>query len=379
MRKLRFPAALLAGVLAGPLLVGCASPGNPRPPSLNLPDKATDVTAVRIGDRVKLSWTPPTRTTDKVDIGFPVTVEICRDPVLPPPRVKPPRPIPMPCTSVMHLAGHAGPSMAEDVLPASLLNGPRVALAYRIRLLNPAGRSTDATAPVFAASGPTEPAVPGFRVTQTRPGVVLEWGATPPEAAVEVTRTLIQPPSAAPKPKEKDPKDKNKGLPIGKKKDPAAPVLLRPETVANGMLDTAPVTGSTYTYTAQRISNVELAGNALQLRSEPTAALTVTLRDTFPPGPPRGLVSVPGSLNGKVTLDLSWDANPEPDLAGYHVYRVDLADAGAAPRLLTPELLTVPAFRDTNVLPNHRYRYQVTALDRSGNESRISEAIEDIP
>ncbi|SFS05099.1 hypothetical protein SAMN05421771_1033 [Granulicella pectinivorans] len=373
MLKLRFPAVLAAGVAVGLLCIGCASPGNPRPPSLNLPDKATDLSALRIGDRVKISWSPPTRTTDGVDIGFPVTVEICRDPVLPPPRVKPPRPVPVPCTAVLHLPGHAGASTAEDKLPASLLAGPRLAIAYRIRLLNPSGRSAAPTAPVFAPSGPAEPVVAAFHATQTRPGVVLEWGPTPPEAAVEVTRTLVQPQAAAPKEK------KQGDIPVGKKTDPAAPVLLRPATPANGMLDTAPVTGLTYTYTAQRISNVELGGRALQLRSEPTSTISVALRDTFPPAPPRGLESVPGSLNGKATLDLSWEANTESDLAGYRVYRVDLADPFSTPRLLTPEPLTEPAFRDTAVLPHHRYRYRVTALDRSGNESRTSEAIEDIP
>jgi hypothetical protein len=382
MQKFRSTAASIAGAATGSLCLalclalplGCASPGNPRPPSLNLPDKATDVSAIRIGDRVKISWTPPTRTTDRVDIAFPVTVEICRDPVLPPPRIKPPRPVPVPCTAVIHLAGHTGPSEAEDVLPAAFLSAPRVALAYTIRLLNPAGRYAEGTAPVYVASGPSEPAVKDFRVTQTRPGIVLEWGETPADVAVEVTRTLMDPPKPPAQPAGKG------RLPVGKKTDPAAPVLLRPATAANGMLDTAPVTGLAYTYTAQRISNVELAGHPLQLRSEPAPARTVILRDTFPPDAPRGLVSVPGSLNGKPTIDLSWDPNAEPDLAGYHVFRADLADSGATtPRLLTPELLMGPAFRDTSVLAGHRYRYTVTALDKSGNESRISEAIDDIP
>jgi hypothetical protein len=360
--------------LAGALLAGCASPGNPRPPSLNLPDKVTDLTASRIGDRVKISWSPPTRTTDGVDIEFPVTVEICRDPVLPPPSTRSRKPIPIPCTSVKRLTGHTGPSTAEDTLPASLTTGPRLAVAYRLRLLNPAGRSAAASTPVYVASGPAEPAVASFHATQTRPGVVLEWAPTPPESAVEVTRTLIQPPAPAPAPK-----PQGKALPVGKKKDPAAPVLLRPATPAHGMLDPVPLISQTYTYTAQRISNVELAGHPLQLRSEPTPALTLALRDTFPPVSPRGLVSVPGTLANQPTLDLSWDPNPEPDLAGYRVYRLDLAGPTSTPRLLTPELLAGPAFRDPGVLPNHRYRYQVTAVDRTGNESSPSTSIEDAP
>jgi hypothetical protein len=286
---------------------------------------------------------------------------------------------------VQHLAGHTGASTAEDILPASLTVGPRMALAYRIRLLNPAGRSGEPAAPVYIPSGPAEPPVAGFRATQTHAGVVLEWDPAPPESAVEVTRVLIQPPATPTpaKPSAKTPgtgngKTTGKTM-MGKKEDPAAPVLLRPATPAHGMLDPVPLIGQTYTYTARRIASVELAGHPLQLRSEPTPAIALALRDTFPPTPPRGLVSVPGTLGNRPTLDLSWDPNPEPDLAGYRVYRVDLADPASAPRLLTPDLLVGPAFRDPGVLPSHRYRYQVTAVDRTGNESLPGEAIEDGP
>jgi len=38
-------------------------------------------------------------------------------------------------------------------------------------------------------------------------------------------------------------------------------------------------------------------------------------------------------------------------------------------------LLLTPAFRDMNVQPGRRYFYTVTAVDRSGNESPVSEAV----
>ena len=365
------PLVAASALLAGALLAGCASPGNPRPPSLHLPDKVTDLTASRIGDRVKISWTPPTRTTDGVDINFPVTVEICRDPLLPASPIRSRMPVSTPCGVVLRFAGHAGASVAEDTLPPPLTTLPRVALAYRLRLLNPAGRSAAPSPPVYIASGPAEPPVAAFRATQTRPGVVLEWAPTPAERAVEVIRVPLQSGSQA--------IGKPQSPPFGKKKDPATPILLRPATPAHGMLDPVPLVNETYTYTAQRIANVELAGHPLQLRSEPTPAITLAMRDTFRPASPLGLVSVPGTLASQPTLDLAWDANAEADLAGYRVYRLDLADAGNAPRLLTPELLPGPAFRDKGVLPNHRYRYQVTSVDRTGNESLPSATIEDAP
>ena len=56
--------------LAAPLIAcaaGCASPGPPQPPSLNLPEVVKDLTAERVGDVVQLHWTTPDMTTDRLD------------------------------------------------------------------------------------------------------------------------------------------------------------------------------------------------------------------------------------------------------------------------------------------------------------------------
>src|ERR1035441_7007917 len=74
----RLVQALLGGCC---LLAGCASPGPPLPPSLKLPEivSASSETATRAGDEVRLHWTTPSRTTDKMLIAGPVTAEICRE------------------------------------------------------------------------------------------------------------------------------------------------------------------------------------------------------------------------------------------------------------------------------------------------------------
>src|SRR5580698_7421935 len=71
------PALLLIATLAI-LTTGCASPGPPRPPSLNLPRPITDLTAERIGDKVTLQWTTPTKTTDGLLIKGSITAHLCR-------------------------------------------------------------------------------------------------------------------------------------------------------------------------------------------------------------------------------------------------------------------------------------------------------------
>jgi fibronectin type 3 domain-containing protein len=72
-------------------------------------------------------------------------------------------------------------------------------------------------------------------------------------------------------------------------------------------------------------------------------------------------------------VDLSWSINVENDLAGYRVYRSETR--GERGQLLQAELVSSPAFRDSSVESGHRYWYSVTAVDRAGNESQVSEAV----
>src|SRR5581483_3861903 len=60
------------------LLAGCGSPGAPLPPSLELASPVSDLRAVRKGDRVYLTWTPPAHTTDRQNVRHPGATEICR-------------------------------------------------------------------------------------------------------------------------------------------------------------------------------------------------------------------------------------------------------------------------------------------------------------
>src|SRR5260370_22391669 len=65
------PAAVLAPLIA--FAAGCASPGPPQPPSLNLPAVVKDLAAERAGDVVHLHWTTPETTTDRLDIKATMT------------------------------------------------------------------------------------------------------------------------------------------------------------------------------------------------------------------------------------------------------------------------------------------------------------------
>jgi hypothetical protein len=70
----------LACALSVTLLVaGCGMPGAPLPPSLNLPEPVTNLSVVRTGDQVALSWTMPTRNTDKMLLKGEIAVRVCRN------------------------------------------------------------------------------------------------------------------------------------------------------------------------------------------------------------------------------------------------------------------------------------------------------------
>jgi endonuclease I len=88
--------------------------------------------------------------------------------------------------------------------------------------------------------------------------------------------------------------------------------------------------------------------------------------DTTPPAAPTGL----GATGGTGSVDLSWSANTEPDLAGYNIYR-STTSGGPYSQLNGPPTGQT-SYTDTAVSAGTTYYYVVTALDLSSNESTAS-------
>ncbi len=358
--------AILTAV--APLIIACASPGPPRPPSLHLSDIPTDLTAQRVGEHVLFHWTTPSRTTDGLNVPAPLTAEICRETAAVSsasnPSAKPT------CTTVARTTVTPGPSSSADQLPATLTAEPAAPLTYRVRILNPEGRSAGLSKPVIAASGAIVPPVIGLHATATRDGALLQWQPAPDPAIIEFNRVLIS--TKEPKPKTQPTKAAN---PLASPPE-ATDVRIRTgdhATISDpgGTLDRSAHRGETYTYQAQRIRTVVFNGKSFELRSEPSSPITVALSDIFPPAIPTGLASIPGGTATTPAIDLSWQANTESDLSGYNVYR---KANGAFQRVNSAPTLG-PAFSDTTVTPGTTYTYRVTAVDNSGNESAPSTEI----
>ncbi|MEE2664217.1 MAG: endonuclease [Myxococcota bacterium] len=84
------------------------------------------------------------------------------------------------------------------------------------------------------------------------------------------------------------------------------------------------------------------------------------------PVPPSALLIVasPGAV------DLEWDDNAEPDLAGYDVWRSTTSGGPYTP--LTAMLLGASEFVDATVVGGTTYYYAVSAVNIAGNESALS-------
>jgi len=74
-------------------------------------------------------------------------------------------------------------------------------------------------------------------------------------------------------------------------------------------------------------------------------------------------------------VNLIWDANTEPDLAGYVVLRGDAPGDTLQP--LTREPIKETRYSDRTAKPGVRYTYAVVAVDTAGNRSTVSNKVEE--
>jgi len=391
-------------------LAGCANPGPPRPPSLDLPSVVRDLRVSRIAQRVEADWTTPNTNTEKTGISGPITAVLCRDSAAEDAATTPvgssgSMRSPTACVEVARRQVSPGASTLEVDLPADLVSGPVRLLAYRVELLNVHGRSAGYSQLVWAAAG-SAPQAAGKIQAEARPrGVQITWTAA---AAGEgngpmelVRRTLALAPAkpGIPAPPVANQRASASGNVPGRvaKVSGMEEVRLSHSQSSDGtmssgqtgaakaaqdpggLLDTSAVAGATYRYVAQRVRYVTLGGHALQIAGEASAPVQVTYRDIFPPSAPRGLQAIAvGQLavnpSAGLAVDLSWEPSPEDDVAGYNVLRRDAGSSGTGTRLNNAPVVA-PAYRDTTVAAGRQYVYQVTAVDSHGNVSAPGAAV----
>jgi hypothetical protein len=357
---------LIALLVAASALAGCGMPGAPLPPSLNLPIPVNDLSAVRTGGQVALSWTMPTKTTDKVLLKGNITVRVCRNET---------SVAPCSVAATLQLAPGADATFT-DTLPAPLASSQPRALTYFVELVNRKSRSAGLSNGAVVLAGEAPLAVENLTAEMSKEGVLLRWAPAPAESspvAVRLVRRLLTAPAK-----------KSDQSPLAQPAEPLVQTLLvEPSARSDRTLDTNIRFGETYEYRAQRVARVTVGGSTLELAGPLSLPLRIDAVNVFPPSAPKGLAAVAsaGENGSGPAIDLSWLPGAEPNLSGYNVYRRDSAATDSNWQRISPAQPVVgPGYHDPNVQPGHTYAYSVTAIDQDGRESaRSVEASDTVP
>ncbi len=355
-------ACVASAALVAVVLSGCGTPGAPQPPTLNLPNRVTDLSAIRAGDEVSLSWTMPKKNTDKLKIKGVVIVRVCR---------KEGDGACLDAGQPVTMTPGEGGSFTET-LPASLATGPPRAVNYFVELKNSSGRSAGLSNPVTTLAGAPPGPVRGLTAEVRKAGVVLNWMPDGDNTPVRLERKLLTPSPSKPK----------AGL-LTAQPEPVEQNLLIDDISQGRALDKSIHFGEDYEYRAQRVSRITVDDKTLELAGELSPPVPVQARDVFPPAVPTGLAAVAttgeaGQPAARPAIDLSWQPGTESDLAGYIVYRRE--GDGAWQRVSPPQPVVGPAFHDAQVQAGPIYHYAVSAVDQGGHESaRSAEAQESVP
>jgi hypothetical protein len=353
--KLPFFALLL--IVVG-TMVGCGAPAAPAPPSLNLPTPVVNLSAVRIGDSVHLTWTMPTRTTDHLPLRHPVTARICR------------AVDGGPCANagaVSLAPGAAG--VYTDALPPDLTHSPDRLLRYEVALQNHAGKSAGPSNPAYSAAGGSPAGVTGLSGQVRQDGVVLSWEPVPDRGRSIVFR-IERRQLTAPAPVE------TRNSPLAAPAPPLTQTLAvhgRDGEDPGHAVDPSALFNQRYRYVVERVASLDFSRRSVEIQGLPSEGVEVATTDVFPPAVPQGLVAV--ADGAARAIDLSWTPDSDSDLASYRVYRRDVQGSLAAQPVASVGVET--SFRDTAAQPEHTYAYSLSAVDQSGNESKRSPEVEE--
>ena len=310
-----YKALLVAAFL---LLEGCGVVGDVLPPTLNLPMKATDMTAVEHGDRIQVGFKMPTMTTEGQMLRHPPEIDLRIG-------VAPADP-----NDTKAWAAHAARirvTAPQAAIPVAPWVNKKVAIG--VRLLNSHGKDAGWSPLLMVTIIPPLQPPQKLEASSQPAGVHLQWISSAPrfrvfrhEAAAQGFEQIATPE----KPEYDDPVD----------------------------------FGKEYSYFVQALAP---AGDGTA-ESDDSTTVTITPKDVFPPAAPTGLNFI---LGGK-TIELTWLRNTESDLAGYRVYRA--FENNSFERITDTQTST--SYSDHNIEPGKHYRYAVTAIDLSGNESKMS-------
>lgn len=334
------PQTLTVVLFAAAISPGCGSVGEPLPPLLNIPERVNDLAARQVEQNLEIQWTWPLLTTEGARLedvekfvvyGMPIA-----DPAQPPsPEAFEPQAAEWRELTAPEIKSYGPGKKIELKIPATAQIGKTYALAVRAESRRGRRGGLSNIHVIELVDPPATPAVPNASMTPA--GVALSWPAAERATGYRVYRQAPGAPEFQP----------------------------QGETPTSAFNDAAIQWDQTYRYRVRALTQTT-AGVA---EGADSPAVQVITKDTFPPAPPADLRAVVT----RTTVELSWRENSEADFAGYRVRR-QVGDG--SPSALNEHPLTTPSFSDPGIRSGNTYRYTVTALDRNGNESAVSESIE---
>jgi fibronectin type 3 domain-containing protein len=210
-------------------------------------------------------------------------------------------------------------------------------VVFAVRAQHPRGRLSEwSNLEVLQVISPILPPQ-SLQADSIAPGIRLTWKAAQPDLIFRIYR---------------------------RESSAADPALIGTASGQPEFLDQGVEYGKAYEYSVQAVSKT----GEREAESLISAPFEVSREDRFAPEVPSGLTAVAGTQS----IELAWAPSPEPDLAGYRIYRA--VESGEFTRIA--ELVEIPSFSDRAAQAGKRYRYAVTALDQLGNESARSQPLE---
>jgi hypothetical protein len=364
--------------------LACGKRGDPRPPVPVIPQATTDLLVTQRADQVILSWSYPALTTAGRSLTDIRRISIYR-------HVEE-----LPVSAVGQEARTLAPGELDTSIPQpvalfsripTLPQAQFVKLSNRIESIekaNLAGSTTGsrlvyADTPPFAAQDGRPVRVTYAVVTEgstARSGIsnlaiLVPLSVSTPPAGLTATAKAEGVLLSWEEPKTSVRRDQSPVI-SGYRVYRTAPG----ETINEFILpiNNIAVRGTSYTDTPAygdheyRVAAVASDGPPL-LQSALSAPVRVTFKDLVPPPAPASITA----LIEPNVVRLLWEPVDAGDLAGYRVYRTEgvghenIREIGTVP--LVNEIVTATTITDPNPNPGIAFRYAVTAVDKSGNES----------
>ena len=316
---------------AASLLTGCGYVASPLPPFANIPARIGDLAAIQRGGAIIVQFTVPQLTTDGVAIKPPLAVDL---------RIGPG---PAPWNEYQWadnakqipetLASSSGRPLAPGApahyeVPAGEWIGKNVVVAARSIGANGKASGWSNLVNLAVIAPPERPT--GIHSEVMSAGLHLTWQAHGDHFRVfravgdsthyDVVATVTQPEWT----------------------DPNIQI------------------GTPYRYMVQTF--VPQSDNR-EVQSDLSEPYPIT-PESIAPAAPTELRAVPAPNS----IELSWEGNSEPDVVGYRIYRGE--PGGTLEKV--GETGVIPSYSDRSAQHARNYRYAVTAVNRSGKESRQS-------